>query len=220
MKLYKTHSNERGSISGAQVTIIGLAVLVLGLGSFGIWAFVSYSDAKDNVDTRVATARTEERQATQEEDEKKFAEREKAPYKQFVGPVDYCRVTFDYPKTWSSYVNKDVANGGDYEAYFHRDVVPPVSSDQQFALRFTIEQKQLDKVLDSYQGLVTKGDLRSSTSSSDGNDFTRLTGNFSKKIRGDAVLFKCNDKTVTIRTDADVFKPEFEDLIKTIRQKN
>ncbi len=215
MKLTK-HTNERGEISGTQVTIVGLAVLVLGLGSFAIWSFVSYTDAKDNVDSRVSVAVAEAKKEEADEQEVKFAEREKQPLKQFKGPADYCSLSFQYPKTWSAFVERDVTNGGDYQAYLHPDVIPPVASDQQYALRVLIEQKDYDEVTNSYEGLVKKGDLKQSSTSSEGNQGMRLTGNFSKNIRGDAVIYKCRDKTITIRTDANTFNSDYEKLIKTI----
>jgi hypothetical protein len=216
MKLYKTHKNERGAISGAQVTIVGLAVLVLGLGSFGIWAFVSYSDAKDNVDSKISVAVAEAKNEEGKEQEEKFAEREKNPLETFVGPSDYCRLTFQYSKKWSVYEAKSVTNGGDYEAYLNPKVVPPLDSDQIFALRVYIDQKDYDTVLDSYQALVKKSELKYSETSSEGSQGARFTGKFTKNIRGDAVIYKCRDKTITIRTDSDAFKDDFEKLIKTI----
>ena len=210
------HTYERGAISGLQVTVIGLAVLVLGLGSFGIWAFVGYQDAQSNVDSKIAVAVAEGKKEQADEDETKFSEREKEPNKAFKGPTDYCGLKFNYPKTWSAYVKNDIKNGGDFEAYLHTDVVPPVATDQQFALRVLIEQKDYDDVTSQYEGLVKKGDLKNSTTSSQGNPGARFDGNFSKNIRGAAVVYKCRDRTITLRTDADTFKPDFEKIIQTI----
>lgn len=210
------HTHERGAISGAQVTIIGLAILVVGLGSFGIWSFVSYQDAQSDVDDKIAVAVAEGQKEQADADEKKFSEREKEPNKTFKGPDDYCGLSFSYPKTWSAYVANDTKNGGTYEAYLNPDVVNPVSADQQFALRVTIEQKDYDDITGTYQGRVTKGDLKQSTTSSQGNTGMRLDGNFSKNIRGAAVIYKCRAYTITVRTDADTFKPDFEKVIRTI----
>lgn len=215
MKLTK-HTHERGEISGLQITVVGLAVLVLGLGSFGIWSFVSYTDAKDNVDSKISVAVAEAKNEEGKEQEAKFAEREKQPLKTFKGPADYCGLSFQFPKTWSAFVEKDVANGGDFTAYLHPDVIPPIASDQQYALRVKIETKDYDQVTGSYDSLVKKGDLKQSSTSSEGNQGMRLSGNFSKNIRGDGVIYRCRDKTITIRTDADTFKNDYERLIKTI----
>ncbi|MFZ1361117.1 MAG: hypothetical protein WAS27_03790 [Candidatus Saccharimonadales bacterium] len=211
------HTYEYGAISGLQVTIIGLAVLVLGLGSFGIWSFVNYQDAQSNVDSKVSVAVAEAKKEQADEDDKKFSDREKEPNKVFKGPDDYCGLSFNYPKTWSAYVANDIKNGGDYEAYFNPDTVPPTSeSNQQYALRVLIQLKDYDDVTGQYQGIVTKGDLKQSSTQSQGNQGLRLDGNFSKNIRGAGVIYKCRDRTITLRTDADTFKPDFEKIIQTI----
>ncbi len=210
------HRNERGAVSGLLVAVITLSVIVLGVGSFAIWAYVAYSDAQDDVDGKIAIAVAEAKEKKGEEDEAKFAEREKQPNKTFKAPDDYCGLTFQYPKTWSAYESEQVTNGGDFKAYLSPDVVKPISSNEQFALRVVIEQKDFDQVIDQYKGLVTKGDLKQSTTSSEGNQGARIAGNFSKNIRGDAVLYRCRDKTITIRTDADAFKTDFEKIIGTI----
>ena len=210
------HENERGAISGWQVAVIALSVLVVGLGSFGIWAFVQYNEAQSDIEGKIAIAEAKAREVKGEEDEAKFAEREKQPNKTFKAPDDYCGLTFQYPKTWSAYKSEQETNGGDFKAYLNPDVVPPISATQQLALRVLIEQKDYDNVISQYEGLVTKGDLKSSATSSEGKSGTRLTGNFSKNIRGDAVIYRCRDKTITIRTDADTFKNDFQAIIGTI----
>jgi hypothetical protein len=208
-----SRKNEQGKISGSLLAIIGLSILVAGAGTLAIWAFLNYNEQKTNVDSKVELAVAEAKKAQADEDEAKFAEREKEPNRQFVGPDDYGRLVFDYPKTWSVYVARE---SGPFEAYLNPVTVPPVSRDQQFALRVTIEQEEYDEVIQSYQSLVEDGKLRSSAVSSMGHNGTRLDGNFTDNIRGSAVIFRVRDKTITLRTDADTFKPDFEKIIKTI----
>lgn len=210
------NSTERGAVSGLLVAVIALGVLVLGVGSFAIWAFVAYSDAQSGVDDKIANAVLQAKEDKGTEDEAKFAEREKQPTKKFTAPDDYCGLTFQYPKTWSVYESEQITNGGDFKAYLNPDVVPPVSASQQFALRVIIEQKDYDSVTAQYDNLVKKGDLKQSTATSQGKQGSRLTGNFSKNIRGDAVIYRCRDKTITVQTDADTFKSDFESVIRTI----
>lgn len=215
MSMYQ-HKHERGAISGSLVAIIGLIVLVAAAGSMAIWAYINYNEQKTNVDGKVSLAVAEAKKVQGDEDEAKFAQREKEPNRQFVGPDDYGRLTFDYPKTWSVYESTDVARGGSYEAYLNPVTVPPISATQQYALRVTIEEKDYDQVVKTYEALVKKGDLRNSPTSANGNNGTRLDGSFTKDIRGSAVIYKIRDKTVTLRTDADTFKSDFENLIKTM----
>jgi hypothetical protein len=216
MKTLSQHRFEQGGVSGSLIAIIALVVLVLGAGSAAIWAYVNYNEQKTNVDGKIDLAVAEAKKTQADSDEIKFAEREKEPNRQFVGPDDYGRVTFDYPKTWSVYVAHDISRGGIYEAYLNPVTVPPVSETQQFSLRVQVEEKDYDQVVKTYQDLVKKGTLRSSATSANGNNGTRLDGNFTKDIRGSAVIYKIRDKTVTLRTDADTFKPDFESIIKTL----
>lgn len=190
-----------------------LAVIFAGL---AIWAYFQYTAQKTDVDSKIEVAVLNGKRVQAEDDEKKFAEREKEPNRDFVGPDDYGRLSFKYPKTWSLYEATDITRGGTYEAYLNPGKVPPVSSSQQFAIRVTIENKDYDRVVSGYDSLVKKGDLRSSSTSAQGNTGTRLDGNFSKDIRGAAVIYKIRDKTATVRTDADTFKPDFEKIIQTI----
>lgn len=218
MKCMNTsYSDQRGAVHWSTIVVVILSVLIAIIGSLAIWALMSYNEQKTDVDGKIALAESEAKKVQAEEDDKKFAEREKEPNRAFVGPDDYGRLTFDYPKTWSVYEASDVSGGkGAYAAYLNPIVVPPVSNTRQVALRVSIEEREYDTVVKSYEQLVKKGDLKSSAVSVNGVSGTRLDGQFSKEIRGAAVIFKIRDKTLTVRTDADTFKPDFEKLIKTI----
>lgn len=208
---------EKGAANHLFVAVVLLALvsaLAIGL---AVWGIVNYLDQKSNVDGKVSDAVATAKKEQADSDEVKFTARDKEPNRQFVGPDDYGRLTFNYPKTWSVYINKDASNGGTYEAYLNPVSVPAVSSAQQYALRVSIEEKEYASVLGSYDSLVKKGDLKSSAVSAEGSNGTRLDGKFSKDIRGSAVIFKIRDKTVTLRTDADSFKTDFDALIKTIK---
>jgi hypothetical protein len=198
--------------------IVGVTFIIVTIiaGGAATWAIINYYDQKTNVDNKVDTAVATAKKDQADSDEAKFTARDKEPNRAFVGPDDYGRLSFNYPKTWSVYVNKDVTNGGTYEAYLNPVSVPPVSAAQQYALRVTIEEKDYDKVLATYDSLVKKGDLKSSAVKAGDQNGTRLDGSFSKDIRGSAVVFKIRDKTVTLRTDADTFKADFDALIATI----
>lgn len=206
-----------GFISGWLIATIGLSVLSIGSIAAAVWGIINYTEQKTNVDGKIDVAVITAQKNQADSDEIKFAERDKEPNREFVGPEDYGRLTFNYPKTWSVYINKDVTEGGTFEAYLNPVSVPPVSISQQYALRVTIEEKSYEAVIAGYDSLVKKGDLSSSATSVDGNNGTRLDGSFSKDIRGSAVIYKIRDKTATLRTDADTFKPDFNALITTIK---
>ena len=218
MKSKRIAAYDKGVVDGWMISTIGLIILVLGAGSLAIWAYMNYTEAKTDIDGKVAAAVAEAKRAQAEEDEAKFAEREKEPRREFIGPDDYGRLSFTYPKTWSVYVAKDARKGGDYEAFLHPIQVPSLEQQatQQVALRLQIVDKDYDVYLKQYEGLIKDGKLRSSTVSVNGENGVRFDGDFTKDIRGAAVVFKMRDKTVVLRTDADTFKPDFDTLIKTV----
>lgn len=197
------------------VIVILSAALAVMTGLF-IWGVTNYiaqkTDVDNKVDERVAVIKKEQADSYAAD----LIAHDKKPNKTLFADDDFGHLNFKYPKTWSVYVSEDVTTGGTYEAYLNPGSVPPVVSSQRFALRVTIESKDYDKVVASYGSLVSKGELKSSAVVENGNNGARLDGNFSKDIRGAAVIFKIRDKTATIRTDANTFMPDFEKLIKTI----
>jgi hypothetical protein len=185
-------------------------------GGVAVWSYLNYRDQKFNTDSKISTAVAAAVKTQADKDAADFLEKEKQPNRQFTGPSDYGTLSFDYPKTWSVYEAKDATSGGTYEAYFNPGVVPPISSSQQYALHVTIEDKDYDKVVETYKSAVSKGDLVSSSFTVNEQTGTRLDGAFTKDIRGQAVIFKIRDKTVTIRSDATTFKQDFDALVQSI----
>ena len=210
---------EIGAINGSIFAIIALAILVLVFGSFSIWAYMNYMEPKRDVDSKIDEAAAAQVLENSKKLQAEFEKKEKEPMRQFVGPSDYGRLTFDYPKTWSAYQATDVSQGGGvtYEAYLNPVLVPPVGETTKFAVRIIIEQKTYDQSVADYAKQVEKGELKSSVYSDGSRTGTRLVGNFNEDIYGTAVLIKMRDRTLTIRTDGDVFKDDFEALLKTVK---
>lgn len=212
-----TSFSQRGAIGAPTLAIIGLSVFTVAFAGLSIWAYMNYRDQKDNVDSKVSSAVAEAEKNLGDKLEKAFVEREKEPLKSFAGPSDYGTLGFKYPKTWSVYVSNDGTKGTGYEAFFSPSVVPSVDADSsRYALHVAIVDDSYEDVLDDYSSLVKKGDLKTTATKANGQDGTRLDGNFSKDIRGAAVVYKIRDKTAIIQTDADTFKPDFDALIQTI----
>lgn len=216
----KMRKFELGAISSSIFAIVALVILVVVFGGFSIWAYINYLDQKQDVDGKVASATAAARLDQAAKDEEKMIEAEKNPLRTFAGPSDYGSLTFQYPKTWSVYQATDVSQGGGvtYEAYLHPIVVPPIAvKTQKFALRVTIEQKTYDKALETYNALVKKGDMKASAYTDGTHTGTRFDGSFTKDMVGTAILIKMRDRTLTMRTDGDVFKADYEALLKTLK---
>jgi len=218
MTYISSRKNEVGAFSGAIVAIVLLVVALIGVSGLAVWAYLNYNEQKTNVDGKIskAVALAEKTQKTADENE--FLEREKEPNREFIGPADYGSLSFSYPKTWSLYVAQNGTNSSGYEAYLHPISVPAVASQtERFALRVTIQNMQYEQVMQTYQALVQTGDLKSSAIKVNGQSAARLDGKITPDVRGSLVVFKIRDKTVTLRTDANTFKKDFDKLIKTVR---
>lgn len=208
--------SERGGVSVSALVIAGISVLAVAFAGLAIWAYINYADQKNNVDTKISNAVAKAEKAQADDLEKKFAEREKEPLRSFVSPSDYGSLGFKYPKTWSVYVADNGSNDS-YKAYLNPATVPPVNEpESRYAIRVSIVDQKYEEVIEDYTDLVKSGKLTTSSVKANGQNGTRLDGSFTKDIRGAAVIYKIRDKTAIIRTDADTFKPDFENLIKTI----
>lgn len=179
---------------------------------------MAYTQEKNNVDSKVDIAVAKGRSEQAEADQKKFSEEAKNPRIEFVGPNEYGRVSFMYPKTWSAFVEKDGSDRGDYKAYFHPVQVPSIANAaSRFAFRLEVINKNFDDVLKVYESKLKKGELTSSSVQFNGLSATRIDGTFSKDLRGSAVLMKVRDKTIRFSTDADTFKPDFAAILGTLK---
>ena len=216
--MMKRDKKERGSVNGWMVGTIGCLILFLIAGSLAIWAYMQYSREKSNVDSKVAIEVAKGKSEQAESDQKKFSEEAKNPRIEFVGPSEYGRVSFMYPRTWSVYIENDGSNRGDYKAYLNPVAVPSASNKaSRFALRLEIINKNLDTVLNDYQSRLKKGELTSSSTEFNGISATRIDGTFEKELRGSVVLMKVRDKTIRFSTDADTFKPDFQTILGTVK---
>ncbi|MEO5690924.1 MAG: hypothetical protein ABIQ64_01940 [Candidatus Saccharimonadales bacterium] len=203
-------SRESGAVNPLLISNVLTGLMVLVLTGATIWLFMGYTDYKSNSDQKVATAVASAKKDQQELDEKSFFEKEKLPTRIYTGPADLGSISFQYPRTWSVYVGKQVAG---LEVYLHPDVVPPVSNTQPFATRIVVEDKAYDAVLKAYDSLVKKGDLRSNPVTIEGFSGIRLDGKFTKEREGSVVVFKVRDKTLTVATDASAYRGDYDNTI-------
>lgn len=192
--------------SSLSVTFIGLFV----------WANMQYREANTDLDRKISEAKVEATQETTERLEKNYSELEKEPRKRFAGPIDYGALSFRYPKTWSVYVAKDASRGGDFEAYLNPDYISPISSENLNALRVKIQNKPFEVVAKEYNNYLKQGKIKLSVQTINTETANIYTGQIDQKIVGEVAVFKLRDKTVILQTDANVFIPEFREILKTI----
>lgn len=206
-----------GVIKTVAIVLLSL-ISVTFIGLF-IWIFMQYNEVSENVDGQIAVAVAEAKDELTGQLEKEFAEREKLPYKTFSGPVDYGQLTFNYPKTWSVYVESDASNGGDFHAYFNPNQVDEVSEDTINALRASIVEKSFDDVAKEYQRVMDRPDsgLTVQATTVNGIPMNRYTGKIpNTDLNGFIVIFKIRDKTAILQTDSVLFENDYNALLETI----
>lgn len=197
------------------VSLIALTFIVL-----FVWILVKYNDVSEDVEGQIAVAVAAAEEEKAMELEAEFAEREKAPYRDFAGPVDYGQLSFKYPKTWSLYIAKDAANGGDYEAYFAPIEVYAPSKTTINALRLTIRDKDFAAVAEEYQKAMERKDanLSMETTTVAGVTANRYTGKIpNTDLIGIIVIFKIRDKTAVLQVDSVLFESDFDRLLSTVK---
>ncbi len=193
------------------MTIVAMVFIFLYVQKFIQWKTVS-----DNVETQINAAVAVAVADNTTKMEAEFAEREKYPYKTFTGPVDYGSFSFEYPQTWSVYIAKDAANGGDFEAYMNPTEVNPVGTNTINALRVRIRDTSFDNVVRTYENSVKNGKLTLKTDMVGGVLANVYTGEISNTLRGAVMVLKLRDKTVILQTDAETFVEEFYRILSTV----
>src|ERR1051325_3105143 len=140
--MQRDRANQEGNVL---ITVLLSAALVAAIG-FGAWAFSGRQDYKNNIQPKINKAVADAKTAQAAELKQQFEEESKNPYKTFKGDVAYGTITFQYPKTWSAYV--DQSNQSEpINGYFHPDQVPAVQGTTAFALRAELVDNPYDQVL-------------------------------------------------------------------------
>jgi hypothetical protein len=212
------NQNQVGSTSVALAAIFGF--LFVASACFGIWAFMSQQDYKNNSDKKAAAAVEVAKKAQAVELQKKFDEDYKKPTKSYTGPVAFGTVSFDYPKTWSAYIDE----GNSVNGYFYPDKVPSLQGGTAFALRVELVNSSYSQVLSQYSGDVKSGKLQASAfvptrmqSVSGVQPGTKLDGVVNRGSTGDQsgsmILVQVRDKTLKIYTESNDFVNDFNNIV-------
>lgn len=211
--------NQRGEIDVLLIPLILLIVLFLSAAGFGYWAFSQRQDYKFNSDQKVAAA---VEIAKKEEGIKKdlaFAEAEKQPLTNFVGPDAYGTVRVDYPKTWSVYVNSAASRQQPLDAYFNPKVVPSVADPASvYGLRVKVVQQQYAQVIKQYDSYVKNKQVTVTPYTLPqvpGVVGVRIDGQIlpSKKVSGAMVIMPLRDKTIQVWTDNAQMLGDFNNIV-------
>ncbi len=198
------------------IALVILVLLFLSASVFGIWAYSSRQDYKDNSDKKAAAAA---QIATQQESTKKdneFVEKEKSPVKTYQGPAAYGSLDISYPKTWSAYIVEADRSSMAVDGFFHPNFVPGVQSQTAYALRVRVSSQSYEQEMKQFDGKVKGGKVTvtpyvaKNVPSVTG---ARVDGEINVSQKGSMILLPLRDKTIIISTEAEQFVGDFNSII-------
>jgi len=208
----------------ALVLVNILLILALaGAGAFGWWAYSERQDYKNNFDKKLSedVAKAEAKQKVELEAD--FAEREKSPNRTFQGSATYGTITFNYPKTWSGYIDQSNSNEP-INGYFFPDIVPSInrssSTPTAFALRVELISTDYAQVVKQFDSQNQQGKLKAAAyvppkmvGVANVQTGTRFDGEIEQSINGSMVVIKVRDKTLKIYTQSPQYLTDFNETV-------
>jgi hypothetical protein len=214
--------NSGGSTGRNILMTIVLVLLLIGALAFGGWAFKNMQDYKNNSDKKAAVAVEAAKKVQTTQLQAQFDEQSKSPNKTFHGSPTYGSISFNYPKTWSGYI--DSSNSSEpINAYFNPDIVPGVQSKTAYALRLELVSTDYAQVLQQLNSQITQGTvtarayvppkLQGVANVVPGTYLSGQINNQDQTQRGFMVAIKVRDKTLEIYTDSAEFANDFNNIV-------
>lgn len=208
-----TKTDEQGSLL---VPFILALLLFFAAAGFGVWAYMSRQDYKNNTGQKVAAAVAVAKRETSSAKDNEFVAKEKLPLKTYNGPAAYGSLSLQYPKTWSAYVIEGMTSSQAVDGYFHPGFVPDITGTTAFALRIQVTADSYDQELAQYDVLTKNGQVKASpyqlprVATVSG---VRIDGAISNNKTGSIVLLPLRDKTLKIWTESNSFVDDFNNNI-------
>lgn len=202
-------------------TVILVVLLIASLG-FGGWAYAQMQDYKNNSDKKAAAAVAAAAKTQAAQLQAQFDEQSKSPSKTYVGSSTYGTITFNYPKTWSAYV--DTSNQSQpINGYFHPNVVPGVQTKTAFALRLQLQSTDYSQVLQQYQSQISTGKvtarayvppkLNGVANVQPGTLLSGAVNSSDQTQSGTMLIIKVRDKTLEIYTESNDYLNDFNNTV-------
>jgi hypothetical protein len=211
-----------GSSIGRLLTIVALVLLLVAAIGFGAWSYSKMLDYKNNSDKKAAAAVADSKKQITADLQAQFDEASKSPNKTFQGSPTYGSITFNYPKTWSGYI--DSSNSSEpINGYFHPDVVPGIDSKTAYALRIELLSSDYAQVMQGFDSGISDGTITAKAyvppkmqGMSNVTAGTYLSGQINSQDqtqRGNMVVMKVRDKTLEIYSESSTFADDFNKII-------
>jgi len=217
---YSSSSSSAGSRN--KLTTILLSVFLIAAICFGGWAFAQMQDYKNNSDKKAAAAVAAAKKAQATELQAQFDQQSKSPNKSFKGSATYGSVAFNYPKTWSAYVDRSNTSEP-INAYFHPNEIPGLQSNTALALRVELLTTDYASAVKQFDSEVSDGTvtakayippkLNGVSNVQAGTMFSGQINSQDSTQNGTMLVIKVRDKTLQISTQSAEYLSDFNDTV-------
>lgn len=198
------------------IPLILVALVLVGMTGFGIWAYMERQDFKDNVDRKIAAAVEVAKKQNSSEKDNEFAQKEKEPLKEYKGPAAFGSVVVMYPKTWSAYVTEGTTGSNPIDGYFSPNFVPGTATNTAYALRLQVVNTAYEQEVKRFDSQIRSGKvvatpyIPAKVPTVTGMRFDGEIGN--NKV-GSMVVLPMRDKTLKLWTESPNYVPDFNNFI-------
>lgn len=194
------------------IPLILSLLLFLGALGFGMWAYMERDNYKTNTDAIADKAVAIAVERTKTEKDNEFLEKEKLPYRTFVGPSTLGSYSVTYPKTWSAHLTED---GNKATMIFHPQVVP-VGDKFSYALRLEVLDQTYNRVAATYDSGAKTGKVKITPYALPKLPDVlgvRVDGEIASGKKGSAVILQLRDKTIKLTAESEEFVKDFDTII-------
>jgi hypothetical protein len=156
--------NQDGAVTAIGISLVLAIILLIAVTVFGVWAFGSRQDYKNNVDAKVAVATKIAQQQAATAETVQLAQAEKRPFNVYRGPEQYGSIVVTYPRTWSGYVDDtNTASSTPVNGFFAPGVVPSLSNAASiFSLQVQVLNQSYAQTVQSLSSVGKKNAVTSS----------------------------------------------------------
>lgn len=211
-------NRQQGFAVSALIAVI-MTVGFFAAAAFGIWAFIGMQANETDLDSKIAAASAVAVKKAEDAKDVEFAEKEKSPFKTYTGSATYGTLSFNYPKTWSVYLDER-DSGTVLDFYAHPDVVPAISNKgNNYALRAQILSDDYATEAKKIETLASAGKISAvayNATNVEGVLGLKVTGEISTGKQGVMIVLPQRDKTIKIWTESAEFASDFENVINSV----
>lgn len=210
--------NQLGVIQTAAIIAVVASVLCLLLLVTTLVFYMGKADLQKNMDAKVEKALAIEVKKVEATKEAELAEKEKSPTKTYTGPSTIGSISFNYPKTYSGYVEESQSSSSNkLNGFFHPNIVPKDDPKILFALRVQVVGTAYESVLKTYANYINSGKAQAKpfTAAAVPDVLgTRIDGEIaSGGKQGSVILLPVRDKTLLLWTESKESIPDFDTYV-------